>query len=211
MHYILAYIALFIGIIPFLILLLKKRIYNFKEPIIPFIWVTAFATFYEFFGTIILKFNTVYWVLLYSFLEIIAISYFFFKLLAEEYKKLLWFSLIMLIFVYCISFIFWNVNGGLILNAINKTPLTLFVLTFSFLWFRKLFQKMETPSLSDNSNFYFVSGLAIYYSSTFFLFLLGSFIFHSNVYFYDYWLINILATFLLRTALIIGVWKMKPA
>jgi len=211
LSYIFFNIALYIGIIPLLILLLKKRIFDFKEPIAPFIWVTAFATFYEFFGSVIFKVNAAYWYQVYSSLEIITLFYFFFKLYALKYKNLLWILIISFIVIYGLSFFFWTDESVFIPNAINKTALTFFVLTFSFLWFRKLFKKMEIPNPLENSNFYFVSGLSIYYSSTFFLFLFAEFIFNSNVYFQDYWLINILATFILRTFLILGVWKMKSA
>ncbi len=209
MHYTSAYIALFIGIIPLSILLLKKRVFDFKEPITPFVWLTAFATLYEFFCSVILKINTNYWSQFYSLIEFIALYYFFFKLLKPKYKNVVQGFLILLATSYFLSFFFWNENSSFIPKAINKTPLTFFVLTFSFLWFKELFKKMEIQNPWQNADFYFVSGFSVYYSSTFFLFLLGSFIFNSNVYFYDYWLINIIATFILRTFLIIGVWKMK--
>lgn len=209
MYQIFFYLALFIGIIPLLILLLKKRVFDFKEPIIPFVWLTAFATLYEFIGTGLLEIKTSYWFQMYSFLEIVTLSYFFSKLFQPKYKTAFRIFLVLLVTTYSFSFFFWNENAGLIPNAINKTPLTFFVLTFAFLWFKELFKKMEIQNPWQNANFYFVSGFSVYYSSTFFLFLLGSFIFKSNVYFYDYWLINIMATFVLRTLLIIGVWKMK--
>ena len=209
MYQILFYIALFIGFIPLLILFLKKRAFDLKKPIIPFVWLTALATLYEFIGTGLLEIKTSYWFQVYSFLEIITLSYFFFKLFQPKYKIAFWVFLVLLITTYGFSFFFWNENAGLIPKAINKTPLTLFVLTFSFLWFKELFKKMKIQNPWQNADFYFVSGFAIYYSSTFFLFLLGSFIFNSNVYFYDYWLVNIIATLILRIFLIIGVWKMK--
>ncbi len=201
------FIALFIGIIPLLILLLKKRAFDFKKPIISFIWLTAFATLYEFFGSVILKINTSYWWQLYSLLEFITLYYFFFKLFQPKYKTTFWVFLVLLVTKYGFSYIFWN--EIFISTAINKIPLTIFVLTFSFLWFKELFKKMEIQNPWQNANFYFVSGFSVYYSSTFFLFLLGNSIFNSNIYFYDYWLINIMATLILRTFLIIGVWKMK--
>lgn len=209
MYQVIFYTALFIGIIPLLILFLKKRTFDFREPITPFIWLTAFATLYEFIGTGLLEIKTSYWFQLYSLLEIATLFYFFFKLFKTKNKIALGIFLVLLVTIYGFSFFFWIQNSSFIPNTINKTPLTLFILIFSFLWFKELFKKMEVQNPWQNAYFYFVSGFSVYYSSTFFLFLLASLIFNSNVYFYDYWLINIIATFILRTSLIIGVWKMK--
>ncbi len=68
---------------------------------------------------------------------------------------------------------------------------------------------MEIPDLMDSSVFYFITGFFMYYSTTLALFLMSSFIFTSELYFYDYWLVNVIATLILRICLIVGVWKMK--
>lgn len=188
MYQIFFFTALLIGIIPLLILFFYKKALDFNGAITLFVWITALATLYEFVGTGLLKFNTSFWFKFYSFLEIVALYYFFFKLFKPKYKKIVQGFLILLIVTYSFSFFYWNRNEELILIATNKSPLTLFVLTFSFLWFKELFYKMEIQNPWQNASFYFVSGVLLYYSSTFFLFLLASFLFKSNVYFYDYWL-----------------------
>lgn len=209
MHQVLFFTALFIGIIPLLIVLAQKRALNFIEPIIPFIWLTAVATLYEFFGSVMLKINTSYWWQLYSLLEFITLYYFFYKLFGSSYKKTFILFVILLSVTYIISCVFWGEQ--FISTAINRIPLTLFVFTFSFKWFKELFKKMEIINPWQKANFYFVSGLSIYYSSTLFLFLLSNYIFMSNEYSYDYWLINVIATFILRIFLTMGIWKMKQA
>lgn len=207
MHQVLFFTALFIGIIPLLIVLAQKRALNFTEPIIPFIWLTAVATLYEFFGSVMLKINTSYWWQLYSLLEFITLYYFFYKLFGSSYKKTFILFVILLSVTYIISCVLWGEQ--FISTAINRIPLTLFVFTFSFKWFKELFKKMEIINPWQKANFYFVSGLSIYYSSTLFLFLLSNYIFMSNEYSYDYWLINVIATFILRIFLTMGIWKMK--
>lgn len=204
-----AYFTLFIGSIPLLLFIVKKKGFSFKEPIAPFIWLTGFATVYEFTGTLLLNFNATYWSQLYSLLEFVTIYYFFFKLFHLSYKKALTLFIVLLLFTYCMSFVFWSSNNIFISEAANRIPLTLFIFTFSFIWFKELFNKMEILNPWQHHTFYFVSGLAIYYSATTFLFVLSSFIFESNLYFYDYWLVNVMATFILRLFLIIGVWKME--
>lgn len=209
MYQVLFFIALLIGIIPFLLLLAQQRVLNITEPVIPFIWLTAIATLYEFFGSVILKINTSYWWQLYSLLEFLTLYYFFYKIFRPSYKRTLLVFIILLCITYIISFMFWDENNKFVSKAINKIPITLFVFLFSFKWFKDLFKKMEVLNPWQKSNFYFVSGISIYYSSTLFLFLLSNYFFKSTTYMYDYWLVNIIATFVLRLSLIIGVWKMK--
>lgn len=205
------YITLFLGIIPLLILFIKRKAFLFKEPIAPFVWLTALATLYEFIGSVVLQINTAYWFQVYSFLELTALFYFFFKLYAISYKRTLLIFASILILTYGLSFLFWNENSQFIVKAINKAPLTLFVCFFSFVWFKNLFEEAKILNPWREPTFCFVSGFAMYYSTTLFLFLLGSFFFVNEIYFYDYWLVNIVATFMLRIFLIMGVWNMKQA
>lgn len=209
MYYFITYFALFLGIVPLVILFSKKRAFIASEPIMPFLWLTFIATLYEHIGSTLLKINTAYWFQLYSLLEFLTIYYFFYKHFQFAYKKNLKLIIALFLCVYVISLLFWNPNNILISEAINRIPLTLFIFTFSFIWFKKLFQKMEIENPLDDSTFYFVSGLAIYYSGTSILFLISSIIFESNLYFYNFWTVNVLATLFLRIFLIIGVWKME--
>lgn len=202
-------ILLLTGILPLILLFLKKKAVDLKQPTVPFVWLTAVATLYELVGTTLLKVNATYWFQLYSLLCFCALYYFFFRLLDKQYKKVFGFFLALFIITYSTSFFFFDNNNVFISTAINETFITVFVLVFSFLWFRKLFEKVNIPNLWQNAGFYFVSGLMIYHSGTFFFFLLGDFIFNSNAYFYDYWMVNIVATVVLRIFISMGVWKMK--
>lgn len=175
----------------------------------PFLWLTAIASFYEFFGSVVLKINTSYWFQLYPFLSFLSLYYFFFQLLKPDYKYLFRILFILFIGVYGMSFYFWSENDRLVSSAINRSSITIFVFTFASLWFKNLFEKMDVPNLWQNDIFYFIVGLTIYYSSTIFLFLSSIFILNSNLYFYDFWLVNVIATLVLRILLCFGVWKMK--
>lgn len=209
MYYVFAYIALFLGIIPLIVLFSKKRALVFKESIVPFIWLTAIATLYELTGTLTLKIPVDYWFQFYSLLEFLTIYYFFKKLFYLHYKNAFRVFITIFIIIYCFSFFIWNANNIFIVEAINRIPLTLFVFTFSFIWFKELFNKMEIENPLNYPTFYFVSGLAIYYSGTSILFLISSIIFESDSYLYNFWTVNVLATLFLRIFLIIGVWKME--
>jgi len=67
---------------------------------------------------------------------------------------------------------------------------------------------MEVEKFWNLPNFYFISAIIMYYSSTLLLFSLGNFI-YTGTELYEYWWINILATLILRIMLTIGTWKIK--
>lgn len=210
MYSILLYTALFAGILPLLMAFSKKGAFVFKEPIAPFIWLIFLATLYEGIGTIVLKIDSSYWNKIYSLLEFLTVFYFYFKLFQPRFKTIFLLFFVLLLLTHIISF-YWAEYSPLIVIAVNKTPLTFLVLLGSFWWVRDLFRSDEIQNLWQNSTFYFVSAFYIYYLVTMPLFLMGSFIFDSDLYFYDFAIVNILATLILRILLTIGVWKMKPA
>lgn len=198
------------GVVPLLVLFYKKRAFDKKHPVVPLIWLTALASLYEYIGSIVLQINTNYWFQIYSFLELTAVYYFFYRLLGDSYTRYRTVFLILFVLSYAVSFMYWSPSDKFISLAVNKSAITVFVIMSVFLWFRHISEKGEIMNLWKYDNFYFVFGLLMYYSVTFCLFLLGSLIFDSSGYAYDYWLANILATLGLRIVLIIGVWKMKP-
>jgi len=206
LYQILYFLALFIGIVPLSILLWKRRAFDKNEPAISFIWVTAVATLYEFFGTEILKINTAYWFQLYSGLEMISLFYYFFHLYRLRYKKILYFFAVVLISTYLISFLYWNEEHKGLTLAVNTFSISLFVFFFSFCYFKDLLDDTKID-LWKKPSFYYTVGLSIYHASTFLLFLFSSYFFKNGDY--NYWLVNIIATLILRILLIIGVWKTK--
>jgi len=213
LYILLFYTALFIGVIPLVVLFRKKKAFVHREPVVPFIWLTALATLYEFIGTMILKINVNYWFQLYSLLEFAALYYFFYRLLGHRYSLIYKALPVLFVIFYIISFFFWSDTGTgtLISLALNKTILSVFILFSGYLWFRNLFEKMDVMNLWKYDSFYFISGFLIYYSVTFLLFLFSELIYNNSVYFNDFWLVNILAVLILRILLITGVWKMKKS
>lgn len=209
MYSILLYTALFAGILPLLMAFPKKRAFVFKEPITPFIWLIFLATLYEGIIAIVLKTNIIYWNHIYSFLEILTVFYFYFKLFHPRFKTILILLFVLLILTHIISF--YLIDTSLFIAvAVNTVPLTSLVILGSFWCVRDLFKSDETQNLWQNPAFYFVSAFYIYYLVTMPLFLMANFIFDSNLYFYDFAIVNIMATLILRILLTIGVWKMKP-
>lgn len=209
MYYPLIYIVLFIGLLPLIGVIYKGKTFVFKEAILPFVWLTLIATLYEGIVTLIFQINTAYWSQIYSFLEILAVYYFYKRLFQNKYRGVFILFLIAMLFTYGISFLFWDENSKFLSKAINKVPLTFFVLGCSFIYFKKTLKQTSLVNPWQDPIYYFVVGFSIYYSSTFFLFLQSKHIFTSIYYSNDYWLINIIATLVLRFFLTIGVWKMR--
>ena len=193
------------GIIPLLFYKIKKV----KIPSIePFLWAVFIASLYEFFGTSVLKINSDYWFVCYKYLAFFSLHYFFYTLLKGRYKfAFILFGLLFLI-QSIVALYQWENLNHLDINAYSNAFETIIVLFFSIVWFRSAFISLEIDSLTKTPNFYFVSGLILYYSGTVFLFLLASFIFkvdRSN--FKPFWMLNIFLNLVLRTLLIVGVWK----
>lgn len=204
-------ITLYSGIIPLIILLLKKIAFNFKEPIVPFIWVTAIASVYEIVSPEIFDVISAlsYWFQIYPFLEIVGLYFYFSGIFKKKYKTTINILLIITLVIYCFSFTLWENNEtSLQSHSLNKSSITLCVLLGCSSWFKNLFKNTEEENLWNLPDFYFMSSILIYYSSTILLFSLGSFI-YTAVELYEYWWINILATLILRILLTIGTWKIK--
>lgn len=204
------YIILYLGIVPFIVLLFKKKALDFKEPIVPFIWVTAIASIYEIISPEIFDVISAlsYWFQILPFLEIVGLYFYFSGIFKKKYKKTINLLLVTSLIVYSCSFLFWDIKMNLQSHSINKSFITLCVIIGCFSWFRNLVKNTEVENLWNLPDFYFMSSILIYYSSTVLLFSLGSFI-YTGVELYEYWWINILATLVLRILLTIGTWKMK--
>lgn len=206
----LLYITLFTGIVPIIQTLLSRNRSNKIGPIKPFLYLTAISSLYEIIFTIILRKDVTIWFTIYDILEFYLIFYFFYKLNRSKYRFIF---LIFLIFYSVVIvpntfFISKSIHNFLNVQAILSGGITAFVFVMTFVWFRDIFKKMEIPSLWNNPDFYYISALFIYHSTTFFLFLLSDVILNiDSETFMDYWLLNVIATLVLRILLIIGVWK----
>ena len=205
------YTILYLGIIPLIILLFKKKALDFKEPIVPFIWVTAIASVYEILSPEIFDVISAlsYWFQIYPFLEIVGLFFYFSGIFKKKHKTTINLLLFTALVIYCFSFTLWENNEtSLQSHSVNKSSITICVLIGCFTWFRNLVKNTEVENLWNLPDFYFMSSILIYYSSTILLFSLGSFI-YTAVELYEYWWINILATLILRILLTIGTWKIK--
>lgn len=203
---ILFFLTLLIGIIPLIILFLKKKQFRTAYGIVPFIWLTAIATLYELIGTVILRINTNYWFQVYTLLEFTAIYWYYLKVLGHKSRKSLKISLFIWSTVFIISFLFWDRSNKATALAINSCSISLFVFFFTFSYLKGLLEN-TAKDFWKASSFIFVAGFSIYYGSTILLFVFSQLLFEIGKY--NYWSVNIFATLFLRTFLILGVWRMK--
>ena len=198
------------GIIPLLFFYINRRNINELKAIYPFLVVVLIASVYELIGTIILKVSVEYWFLTYKILAFIGLHYFYYHLLNKKYWHLFLVYILGFIALLVLFLTVWKDIIFIEISAYFNMFQTLIVLTFSILWFKQLFSELVEEDLTKNPNFYFVSGLLICYCGTVFLFLMSSSLYIQNKSsFQYYWLLNILLNFVLRSLLIIGVWKAR--
>lgn len=207
----LLYFVIIFGVCPLLYFLIARKRYTSElKPILPFISLTFIASLYEFFGTLTFKWNSSYWFVIYDILSFLSITFFFFHVLHKYFSKLLLFFLAIFL-VFCVFLlIFLDSKDYLAITSYIDTFTTLFVLFFTIIWFRKLILDSYIENLLQNSTFYFISGFILYYCGTLFLFLISNYIYKADInMLHSYWVINILLNLVLRTLLLVGLWKAK--
>lgn len=197
------------GLIPLLFFLYTHK--KSKDGIVylaPYLVVVFIASVYEFVGTLLLKINVEYWFVVYKILAFVSLHYFFYHILNKRYKKL--FILFFIVFV-CFLFLtltLWKGYNFLDISSYFNSLQTVIIFTFSILWFRRVFVTLEVETFTNSPIFYVISGLILCYSGSIFLFLLGNLLYLNCKSSYDYyWMLNVFLNLLLRTLLIIGIWK----
>lgn len=209
-YYVLLYVTLLTGLFPLIMFIGKGNHLNKQNNyVLPLILLIAVSSIYEYVVSGVLKISVIPWYQIHSLLEFLALYYLFIKLIVQRPK---WFFLTFLglfLLIYVYSFFCLKEDSAFLAKSINKSFLTLFIMWCSFLWVKQIFDQKKILSLYKESSLYVVMGLFFYYSTTISLFMLSSYIYNNDIYFNDYWLVNIIASLILRIILSIGVWKMK--
>ncbi len=207
----LVFFALFLGLVPLSLFILYR---NESGPetryILPFVVLIAVASIYELVFSILLQINVLLWFKIYSLLEFYTLYYLFYRLHNGKYRTIFYFFALTVCLFYL--FLLFVPHDWKVLEADSYMALidTFFVYFFAILWFRNIFVQLEIDSLWNQSAFYFISGLLLYFAGTFFLFLLSDIMYLSDqIIVGNYWIINIMLTILLRILITIGIWKAK--
>ena len=91
-----------------------------------------------------------------------------------------------------------------------NVAITLVVIFSSCLWFVDVFKKLEDKPLHERTDFFYISGLLIYFTGTFLVFLTADYLRDDPNYgILDYWILIVIFNLILRTILIFTVWKAR--
>jgi hypothetical protein len=208
---VLLYFVIIFGISPFLYFLVAKRQCAIElKAILPYVFLTFISSLYELLGSLTLGWNVSYWFLVYDVLDFSCVFYFFYIILQKKYSRIFTAFLISFTALCYYLYLHYAINDFLVINNYFKGFITFFVLLFSILWFVKIFAEVYVDNLLNNSTFYFISGFILYYCGTLFLFLLSNYILEvDSSLFQSYWVVNIVLNFVLRSLLLVGLWKAK--
>lgn len=195
--------------IPLIILFFRKPDSGFTkefQAVKPYLWLMFIGAFYELVFTKLLKIPSAYWFTAYGFLEFLALFYFFKKLFIDRYR--FFFIVFFLITFFCFLTIlkYWEMNISQKLDGYFSVPVSLFVFSSSFLWFKELFEKPDIQSLFKIPSFYFISGLILYFAGAVFVSLL---IYEIGVVTHlarTYWMVFVVMAIIMHIMMVIGVW-----
>jgi hypothetical protein len=207
----LLYFVIIFGITPlFYYFIARSKNARELKPIIPFITLTFVSSLYEFFGTLIFGWIVSYWFVFFEVLAFLCIYYFYFEILQKQFSNLFQLFLVAF-FAFCVFlYMQFRIDDVLIITSYIDIFITMFILFFTIIWFRKLIIDAYIENLLDDSAFYFISGFVLYYCGTLFLFLLSNHLYKlDSSTFQSYWLLNILLNFVLRTLLLVGLWMAR--
>lgn len=200
------YFALLLGVFPLIYFKIFK-ISRFQTFFIePFVWLIFISSIFEFFA-FVFNWDTPYWFRFYILLDFLLLFYFYFLTLNKKYKLFFYSFLVSFVLLYIYLLAIWNSENTFKTDFYLTAFETVFVLIASLLWFTTIFSELKETSLLRSPNYYFVAGFVLYYSGTFFLFLVSDFMIKNIVSdFLSYWNTNILFNIFLRTLILTGIW-----
>jgi hypothetical protein len=201
------WLTMLAGFLPALYLVIRKPAISREiRPMVPYIWLLAFACFYEIVFSTFFRVNTRIWFRVYNLLDFVLILYYFYRLFEYRYKPLFcgFLSIYLALYIFLIFSWSWEDDQESYLTTIE----TILVYTCSFLWFKAMFTNLEVKSLWDSAAFYFISALILYFSGTFFLFAETNLIMHDETTsFTSYWMLNVALSLVLNLLIFVAVWK----
>lgn len=210
MIYIVSFVMLY-GLIPFLYFIIIKDKISIKiNAIKPFLILVFLSAIYEFIFTILLKWNVSNWFFIYSFLSFFTVLYFYTKITSGHYRLFLSVIFIVFLLLLLIFYLSFDNKDFIKISSWIDAYITVFIFIASIIWFKKVFQDLDYETLWDSLYFYVVSGLILYYFGNLFLFLMAEIIHEeNNLSFKYYWILNIILNLVLRTLLIVAIWKAR--
>lgn len=197
----------YLSFVPLLLILFRKNKEQFSNEISavkPYFYLLFIGAIYE---IINIRIPSCYHFTVFTVLEFVALWYFFRKIFLKKYNYFLLLSLLIVLLETIIISFFWICDLSDKMDAYLAIPISVFIFTSSFLWFKKLFEKETVYSLWKDPVFYFLSGLIIYFSGGLFISLLLYEITIITGLPETYWLIYLFGAIFMRIMMAVGVWK----
>lgn len=204
-------VTILYGFIPLIVYyFFRERLSKETKSFLPYVALTFISSFYEFVFTYLLECDVKYWFIVYNILAFLTIAYFFYNVLDFEYKSIFYLGFLFFIGLLVFIILNWNNYAVIQLSSFLDSFQTIFLLLFSIFWFKKVFIKLKYDNLLKSPIFYFVSGLILYYCGTMVLFLMSYSIYQNDKNMFQYYLLlNVFLNLVLRTLLIVGIWKAR--
>jgi hypothetical protein len=160
------FLAFFFGIITFIYFSIKRKTLTIEvESFIPFLYLTFFASLYEFIFTYLLRIDAEYWFRLYLLLEFLCIYNFYYKIFQKQktIRRFLFISLLLYIVFYFVLLAYWKPHDNLKTDSYLSVFNTVIIISCSILWFKHIFINFEINNLFNSPTFVIISGLLLYY------------------------------------------------
>lgn len=197
------YICYLIGfVLTFYLLFNICKIKNLS--IAPFLLLLLISNLYEFIFTRILKIDTEFWFLFYDFISFPIIIHYLSKLL--NFKNII-FGMISIFYAILYVLLFNLYKNYLDFNGKISLIQTLVFVIFTILYFIRTLN-LKNIVIWKEPDFYFVSAIFIYYTSTVVLFYMSSILYlNDQSNFLNYWSLNIYMNIFFRILIAIGLWR----
>lgn len=201
-------IALALGLIPFgLYLINRKKVDQTTVYLFPFFILMFAVSVFDPLNILYFRINTMVWFRFYMFLEFYCVLYFFYKVLNFKKITILLAITYLVVYVYLLKDFSFNrlVNDDIPLNLI----MALTTITLTVQWFIEVFKKMEDIPLYNRSDFYYISGLLLFYCGTFILFLSLDYLRSNKISTRPFFLISIYLNIVVRILCSVTILKFR--
>ncbi|VXB05959.1 conserved membrane hypothetical protein [Flavobacterium sp. 9AF] len=197
-----------LGLIPIILFYRGKKNDKFTIFFLPFIWLVALSSVYELIFTLYLEVGTKIWFRINIFLEFYCVLFFYYNIFKN---KRLFISIgVIYLFLYGYLLLDWSPKQKDFNDLLLNVSITLLVVFSSLKWFLDVFKKMEDIPLFQRTDFLYVSGLLIYFTGTFFVFLAADYLRDNpNYKLLEFWILIIIFNIILRLILIFSIWRVQ--
>lgn len=150
--------------------------------------------------------NNMYLLHIYTVLEYALWSIFYYQLFEKKVAKKIIVSMLLLFVIFSITnTIYWQSLE--MFNSYSRSVESAFLLCFAIAWFYKVFVDSKIIKLESHPVFWINSGVLVYFSGSFLLFITNNFLVHiSRQQFFEAWALHGLFLIIHYLFIAIGIW-----